>query len=106
MTPNEYQQKAMTTAVYPVNHGKAYAVIGLCNEAGEVAGKFKKYLRDGIAEDVIRQQIKDELGDVLWYVSSVAFEFGLSLESVMTGNLQKLNDRKARGVIGGSGDNR
>jgi Predicted pyrophosphatase len=106
MTPNEYQLQAMSTAVYPVNHGKAYAVIGLCNEAGEVAGKFKKYLRDGVAYAVIQQQIQDELGDVLWYVASVATEFDLSLASIMEGNLQKLADRKTRGVIGGSGDNR
>jgi len=106
MTPNEYQEAAMTTAVYPVNHGREYAVIGLCNEVGEVAGKFKKYLRDGTPEEVIRDQIKDELGDVLWYCASVAAEFDLTLEGIMERNLAKLQDRRERGVIGGSGDKR
>jgi len=85
----------------------SYASLGM-GEAGEVQGKVKKVIRDsgGVIDDKVRATIAGELGDVLWYVAATADEFGLSLSDVAQGNLDKLFDRKVRGVIGGSGDNR
>jgi NTP pyrophosphatase (non-canonical NTP hydrolase) len=109
MTFNEYQELTAQTAIYP-NRGSnpVYPALGLCGEAGEVAEKVKKLLRDdgGVISAEKRTDVAKELGDVLWYVSQVASEFGLDLHSIAKGNLDKLFSRKERGVLGGSGDNR
>jgi NTP pyrophosphatase (non-canonical NTP hydrolase) len=109
----EYQQSTDQTAVYPdVGAGSLFAVnycaIGLSNEAGEVLGKIKKAWRDdGMTITPERKAaIIDEMGDVLWYVSQLANELGVSLGEICENNMKKLLDRKARGVIQGSGDNR
>ena len=85
-----------------------YPTLGLASEAGEVAGKVKKIMRDdsGVVSDEKREDIKSELGDVLWYVSQCATEFGLSLDDIAQANIEKLFSRKDRGVLGGSGDGR
>lgn len=105
----EYQQKALTTAVYP-NIGKClyYPTLGLAGEAGEVAEKVKKMYRDdaGILTSERKDAIKKELGDVLWYLATVAFECGLDLDDVAETNIAKLSERKSNGKIHGSGDNR
>ena len=98
-----YQAQAWTINCYPVEHMVACLVAGLCSEAGEVAGKFKKALRDG---GDARQAMIAEIGDVLWYCACLARECGVSLEMVARANLVKLADRQQRGVIGGSGDDR
>lgn len=108
---NEYQEQTATTAIYPGAGlgnivARSYTGLGLANEAGEVAGKIKKWLRDGIPFAEVRAQVKGELGDVMWYVARVADEFGLELDDVARSNLDKLQDRKVRGVLGGSGDSR
>lgn len=106
-----YQSVAETTAIYP-NKGELggleYAVLGLCSEAGEVAGKVKKIIRDddGILSQEKRKQLISELSDVLWYCAAVASELGMSLGKIAEDNLKKLADRAERGVIGGSGDDR
>lgn len=110
MNFSEYQLAAQETAVYPKSTDLplAYTVAGLTGEAGEVADKVKKIWRDDksvISEDK-RKQIRDELGDVLWYVSAMCSELGLSLNDVADSNIKKLKSRTQRGVIGGSGDNR
>ncbi len=109
MTFNEYQKKSRQTAMYP-NIGKnfIYPTLGLCGESGEVAEKIKKILRDknGIVDETTKQEIKKELGDVLWYLSQIASELDLSLEDVATENIKKLFSRLERGKIKGSGDNR
>ncbi|MBU3924523.1 MAG: nucleoside triphosphate pyrophosphohydrolase family protein [Patescibacteria group bacterium] len=109
MTFNEYQKESRKTAMYP-NIGKnfIYPTLGLCGESGEVAEKIKKVLRDkgGVIDDTTKVEIAKELGDVLWYVSQIASELGLSLEEAASENLKKLFSRKDRGVIKGSGDNR
>lgn len=83
-------------------------VFGLIGESGEVAEKFKKLIRDkrGVIAEEDRQKILKELGDVLWYVNSVAHLLGSSLDEVALKNLDKVLSRKARGVTTGSGDNR
>lgn len=106
---NEYQEKSRKTALYPaVGNNFVYPTLGLAGEAGEVAEKVKKVIRDkeGVVDDETRALIQKELGDVLWYVSQIASELGLSLETVAEGNIQKLYDRMDRGVLKGNGDNR
>lgn len=109
-TFNDYQQKAMKTAVYPKvgMTGIFYTSLGLVNEAGEVAGKVKKMLRDddGILTASRQDAIAAEIGDVLWYCATLAEELGLTLSSIAEANLKKLEDRSARGAIKGDGDNR
>lgn len=85
----------------------SYAALGM-GEAGEVQGKVKKVIRDsgGVISDEVRQKIAGELGDTLWYLAATADELGLDLGEIAQANLDKLTDRRARGVIGGSGDDR
>ncbi len=109
MTFDSYQNESRKTALYPAAGANfIYPALGLCGEAGEVAEKIKKVLRDknGRMDDPTREAIKKELGDVLWYVSQLASELGLSLAEVAQHNLEKLFSRKHRGVLHGEGDNR
>lgn len=109
MTLNNYQKKSRKTALYP-NQGNnyIYPTLGLVGEAGEVADKIKKVIRDngGIVSSEKKEEIKKELGDVLWYISQLSTEFGLELEDVANTNLEKLFSRLERNKISGSGDNR
>jgi NTP pyrophosphatase (non-canonical NTP hydrolase) len=104
-----YQRESRKTwGVIPVDHPIVYPTLGLANEAGEVAGKIKKIFRDkgGLIEDVDRQALKYELGDVLWYLTQICTELDLTLEEVAAANLEKLFSRQARGQIRGEGDQR
>lgn len=110
---DDYQELAKTTAVYPEAgtgsyNSVSYATLGLTNEAGEVAGKLKKVWRDndGSLTQDKKTEIAKELGDVLWYAAALAEELGMTLNDIAKANMHKLLDRKERGVIGGSGDNR
>lgn len=107
MQLNEYQQQAETYALTGAK-GLMYLVPGLAAEAGEVAGKWAKYLRDGQFRDhvTLREDMKKELGDCLWFIAIIAEQFNLSLTDVAVANLEKLEDRKQRNQIGGSGDDR
>jgi len=90
------------------NHEIIYPTLGLVNEAGEVAGKIKKIFRDKKGEFDTKdiEDLKDELGDVLWYFTQMCSILGLSIEEVAERNLDKLLDRQERNKIKGSGDNR
>ncbi len=104
-----YQLEARLTAQYPdVGHNPIYPTLGLAGEAGEVAEKVKKVLRDkgGMLESRTGNEIKLELGDVLWYVSQLATELEISLDDIAKANLDKLASRAQRGKISGSGDER
>lgn len=106
---NTYQQAAAKTAVYPdLGNNFVYPTLGLVGEAGEVAEKIKKVLRDdsGRVSPEKKQELMKELGDVLWYLSQLSSELGLELERVAQDNLDKLTSRQERGKLGGSGDNR
>ena len=109
MGMEQYQSRAQETAIYP---GKGenlyYPTIGLNGEAGEVAEKVKKLMRDsdGMLVAEIRNAILKELGDVLWYVTDLAVEIGSSLAEVAEENIKKLSSRKKRGTLHGSGDER
>jgi len=109
MTLNEYHKKAMETAIFPKSEQFSYPALGLAGEAGEVANKVKKIIRDGATEEEMhhkRMDIADELGDVLWYIAALAEACGQSLETIAMNNLSKLADRASRGKLGGSGDKR
>ena len=101
-----YQRTALTTAVYPKKYAVSYPALGLAEEAGEVAGKIKKMMRDGIPLDEQKEKIEAELGDVLWYLANLAYDCGISLQVVAEKNIEKVKDRQVRGQLHGEGDNR
>lgn len=116
MTLDEYQTRAMSTCMDSCdNH--AYMLTGFVGEVGELFGKIAKGIRkektefidnrlvDGFSESEIHD-IKSELGDCAWFVAGIAKTMGWTLEEVCQENLDKLADRKRRGVISGNGDNR
>ena len=108
MTFNEYQTKSKATAIYPPAQGLAYVSLGLTAEAGEVANKVKKIIRDdnGQLTPDRAESIAQELGDVLWYAAQIATELGVDLGEVAADNLSKLQSRMDRGQLKGSGDSR
>lgn len=108
MTLNEYQKKALETAVYPQEYKIIYPSLGLTGEAGECSDKVKKVIRDngGVFTNENRYEIAKEIGDVLWYCATLANDIGFGLETIGQMNYNKLHSRQVRGVIGGSGDNR
>ena len=108
MTAEFYEMKAGQTAIFPEHKALEYLALGLTSEAGEVAGKVKKLIRDGTSNrpDDWKEQIAAELGDVLWYCSALATDLDISLGRVAKDNMNKLSSRKDRGTIGGSGDKR
>ena len=109
MNFTEYQNLALSTAIYPTKYETIYPALGLCGEAGEVAEKVKKSIRDGIhnwPDEQFKEELTKELGDVLWYISALASDLDISLNEIAEINLQKLASRKKRNKIGGSGDNR
>ena len=109
LTPDKYENLAGQTAIFPKEKALEYLALGMTSEAGEVAGKVKKLIRDG--EDVEGFELKkiaiaSEIGDVLWYCAMMAKEVGVPLNDIMKENLKKLHGRKERGTLQGSGDNR
>lgn len=113
MNFTEYQQSTRATAIYPGAtlgdlDAVAYLTLGLTGEAGEIANKVKKVIRDGggIISDDRRGEVVKEIGDVLWYLARLTDELGFYLEDIADANIEKLNDRRDRGVLQGSGDNR
>lgn len=106
LTLRYYQKRAMHFAL-PSARQPGYMIPGLVAEAGELAGHYAKMIRgDSVPMDTVKENIKKELGDVLWFVAGVADLYGFTLDEIAVANLTKLADRKARGVIQGSGDNR
>lgn len=106
---NEYQKEMCGNSFCNENKDKLFIyLLGLSGETGEVAEKFKKMLRDqnGEMTATFKEEVKKELGDVLWYVSAISHELGISLEDVAKANVEKINSRKARNVQHGNGDNR
>ena len=110
MTFDEYQQQALTTVLSTGDEFKdlLHWVLGLNGEAGEVAEKLKKIVRDhnSVVTPEDKIEMAKELGDVLWYIAVFAESLGVSLDEIAQKNLTKLKSRKDRGVLGGSGDNR
>ncbi len=112
MTVSDFQkyqeQSRKTWSLIHTDHAIVYPTLGLTNEAGEVAGKVKKIFRDkgGIIGEEDREALKGELGDVLWYLTQICTDLGLSLEEVAQANIEKLFSRLERDQIRGEGDDR
>lgn len=109
MNFDEYQRKAVGTAIYP-NQGDNlyYPALGLAGEAGEVCDKIKKIMRDQDGNRTLAQEeeIAKELGDVLWYIANLCEEMDIDMSQAAAMNIEKLESRKQRGKLKGSGDNR
>jgi len=103
MNMNDYQRQAATTAIYPASVQVLYPTLGLAGEAGEVANKVKKILRDGKLD---KEAIGSEIGDCLWYIAAICKDLGLKMEDVAQANLDKLRQRQEKGTLSGSGDAR
>jgi NTP pyrophosphatase (non-canonical NTP hydrolase) len=101
---NDYQVHAARTAIYPPEEAITYPLLGLVGEVGEFANKYKKVIRDG--REFPKDDMASELGDILWYLANLALDCNLDLGYVASKNIDKLEDRKIRGVLGGSGDTR
>jgi NTP pyrophosphatase (non-canonical NTP hydrolase) len=110
MTFEEYQKQALTTVISSSDAFKdsLHWVLGINGEAGEVAEKVKKIIRDknGVMSKEDKAELAKEIGDVLWYLAVFAHDLGFPLDDIAAQNLAKLQSRKARGVLGGAGDNR
>jgi NTP pyrophosphatase (non-canonical NTP hydrolase) len=110
MKLNDYQKDARATCLESAKN-LPYLVTGLAAEAGEVAGKYAKYLRDADNGDVVafihlQEDLVKELGDVLWFIAVLSDKMGYTLEQVAQRNIDKLYSRKQRGVLKGTGDER
>jgi len=106
---DSYQRESRKTwNLIHTDHPIVYPTLGLANEAGEVAGKVKKIFRDhgGAISAEDREALKQELGDVLWYLAQICTELDVSLQEVAEANLEKLFSRLERNQIRGSGDDR
>lgn len=109
MNLNDYQQLALRTAAPKDKKNELFhLLLGLCGEAGEIAEKTKKIVRDHASDfsKLDKDDLTKELGDVLWHVAVIADYFDISFNDVGEKNIAKLADRLKRGTIGGSGDNR
>ena len=105
---NTYQETAVETAIYPDTHRILYPALGMAGEAGEVANKVKKIIRDGtenLPEDW-KDQLASEIGDMLWYCAALSNDIGIPLALIAAQNRDKLLARKQKGTLQGSGDTR
>jgi NTP pyrophosphatase (non-canonical NTP hydrolase) len=110
MTFEDYQKQALSTVLSTDDNFKdlLHWVLGMNGEAGELAEKMKKIIRDkgSVISEEDKREMAKELGDVLWYIAVFAHDLGVPLDTIAQHNLDKLQSRKDRGVLGGSGDNR
>lgn len=108
MELRKYQEYAIRTLLEEKNKDKLIArlALGISGESGEIAEKVKKYLRGDYSKSVLKEILKKEIGDVLWYCSVLANTLGLSLNNIAVENLNKLAERQEKGKIKGNGDNR
>lgn len=103
MTLDAYQRWTRSTAMYEDN---AYPMLALAEECGEFLGKIAKYVRDDTSEEKLREDLIKEAGDILWQLTRVLDDMYINIQDCLDANVEKLESRKARGVLGGSGDNR
>jgi NTP pyrophosphatase (non-canonical NTP hydrolase) len=100
---DSYLHEARKTAIYPREKALEYLALGLCSEAGEVASRIKKWIREDPDGDM---DFGAELGDVLWYLAMLSDELDYDFSDIAFKNLAKLRDRQKRGQLQGSGDER
>jgi len=98
-----YQEWTETTAIYD---DPLYPILGLAEEAGEVAGKYAKYVRDHTSTNALRAELSKELGDVMWMASRIAADMDIKMSDILAHNRDKLMSRQSRGKLSGSGDYR
>src|SRR5476651_2715802 len=107
MTLEDYQKQALSTMLTTGDDFKdlLHWVLGVNGEAGELAEKVKKIIRDkkGVVDAQDKLDMAKEIGDVLWYLAVFAHDLGVPFDTIAQQNLDKLQSRKARGVLGGSG---
>ena len=104
---DRFQYLARLTAIYPnIGDNIIYPTLGLNGEAGEIAEKVKKYIRDDRYFPAVRDEIASELGDVLWYVAALCSELEIPMSSIAQSNIDKLQSRARRNKLSGSGDDR
>ena len=103
-TIEEYTKFVQSMKVYPEKHAIVYPALGIAGESGEVSEKVKKWMRGD--KELDKAELVKELGDIMWYITSLADDLGYSLQQVIDTNVAKLKSRKARGVQKGDGDNR
>jgi len=96
-----YQKVALTTAIYPREQAIIYPTLGLTGEAGEVANKVKKIIRDGsnTNDDNLVSEIKSEIGDCLWYIAVLANDFNIKLSDIASANIEKLALRQKNNTV-------
>ena len=102
MELNEYQEQADETRLPTAD--LEYLLMGFVGEVGEFYSLLAKSIRDETDWDV--DKVKKELGDCLWFLATISADFGLHLNDVAQANIDKLNSRKMRNVLTGSGDDR
>lgn len=109
MNLNEYQTLALRTANPKETKNEVFhLLLGLSGEAGEITEKAKKIVRDHDSDfsKFDKDDLKKEMGDVLWHLAVLANYFDIELEDIGATNIKKLASRLERGVLKGSGDNR
>lgn len=108
MKLNDYQKSALATAIYPNDGTVSYLALAISGEAGELADKVKKVLRDkdGVFSDADKKALALELGDVMWYVANLSEVIGYQLSDIAQMNIDKIAGRVKRGTLHGAGDNR
>lgn len=106
--PDEFQSECSKTAIYPKEVGLSYVGLGLSGEVGEVTGIISKVYRDdnGIVSEEVKNKLKREIGDVCYFIAEMCNVLNVSFEEILKINVEKLRDRKERGVLQGSGDYR
>ena len=104
MNFDEYQKEAMFFRLPSADEG--YALLNLGGEVGEMYSAIAKQMRDNTDPLKLVEDVKKEMGDVLWCLAAIAADMGTTLQEIAQGNIQKLTDRKSRGVVQGSGDAR
>ena len=106
MDINEYQRAACGTAIFPKDKSLMYLTLGVCGEAGEIAEKVKKHIRDNTSHQQLRESLILEIGDVMWYLSNLADAIHVDMAWILTENIEKIRSRMERNKLQGDGDNR
>lgn len=103
-----YQWRTGHTAIYPKDKALEYLSLGLVSEAGEVAGKVKKIIRDhdSVMTNEMNENLQAEIGDVMWYIAQLCTALGTSMGTVARKNVDKLAKRQQSNTLSGDGDNR